>query len=378
MFKEAVVLQDEGLAIEPFDSDDMMEFKAMQEQLAIVDNIIQDMEMGVSNAEVVALEAICPGVIMSNWPQGGFTLSKSKTNLKVALEAAEEAQKGIIRRMIDWIVAKFKAFIQWVGQKLGVVSKSTPEKVKELKTAVSKLHVALVDASKVDLKAVAKLGDEYHEKLMNVLANQYYREVALGKGNLSKELEDILDQVGNAIENITTISDAIDANTYARKSQKMHPAKVKTGITDSFADITKATREYCDDLKARMHTAGQTISKEPAGTGLLEPLLTKTIDTLEVMVYKYFTKSDMESFATLYEAALEKFLAHEKKLLGINQKEGQAFGEYAAFVLSMSHAMVSVLVLNATIITAQVMFVSKLTIDYHHELEAILKKDGEK
>ena len=51
MSHQAVALQDEGLAIEPFDSDDMMEFKAMQEQLAIVDNLIQDMEMGVSNAE---------------------------------------------------------------------------------------------------------------------------------------------------------------------------------------------------------------------------------------------------------------------------------------------------------------------------------------
>lgn len=381
MFKEAVVLQDEGLAIEPFDSDDMMEFKAMHEQLAIVDNLIQDMEMGVSNAEVVALEAICPGVIMSNWPQGGFTLNKSKTNLKVAIEAAEEAQKGLIRRMIDWIVSKFKAFIKWVGQKLGLVSKSAPDKVQELKESVAELHIAVGKATKLDVAAVSKLGDEYHEKLMNVLANQYYREVVLRKGSLAQELDDILDQVGNAIDNVTTISDAIDAETYARKSQKMHPAKVKVGTMDSFADISKATQEYCADLSKRMRDASHSISNEKAGTAgeqQLSPLLAKTVTELDATVQHYFTKRDMDSFGELYEAALKKFEDHANKLSGLNPKEGKAFSDYAAFVLQMSHMMVTVLALNATIILASIRFVAQLTIDYHNGLDAILKKDGEK
>lgn len=378
MSQEAVALQDEGLAIEPFDSDDMMEFKAMQEQLAIVDNLIQDMEMGVSNAEVVALEAICPGVIMSNWPQGGFSLNKSKTNLKVAIEAAEEAKKGVIRRMIDWIVAKFKAFIKWVGQKLGLVSKAAPEQVKELKESVAQLNDVVSKASKVDLAAVSKLGDEYHEKLMNVLANQYYREVVLRKGGLAQELDDVLDQVGNAIDNITTISDAIDANTYARKAQRMHPSKVKVGMTDSFADILKATHTYCNDLSARMREASQTISNEKAGEGPLTPVLTRTIAELDASVQQYFTKSDMDSFGTLYQTALKKFEDHVDKLSGIDQKEAKAFSDYATFVLSMSHALVSILAYNATCILAQIKFVGQLTIDYNRELDVILKKADEK
>lgn len=378
MSQEAVALQDVGLAIEPFDSDDMMEFKAMQEQLAIVDNLIQDMEMGVSNAEVVALEAICPGVIMSNWPQGGFTLNKSKTNLKVAVEAAEEAQKGLIRRMIDWVVSKFKAFIKWVGQKLGLVSKSAPDKVQELKESVAELHIAVGKATKLDVVAVGKLGDEYHEKLMNVLANQYYREVVLRKGSLAQELDDILDQVGNAIDNVTTISDAIDAETYARKSQRMHPAKVKVGTMDSFADISKATQAYCADLSKRMRDAAATISNEKAGSEQLSPLLAKTVTELDATVQHYFTKRDLDSFGELYEAALKKFEDHANKLSGLNPKEGKAFSDYAAFVLQMSHAMVSVLALNATIILASIRFVAQLTIDYHNGLDAILKKAGEK
>lgn len=378
MFEEAVALQDEGLAIEPFDSDDMMEFKAMQEQLAIVDNLIQDMEMGVSNAEVVALEAICPGVIMSNWPQGGFTLNKSKTNLNVAMEAAEEAQKGLIRRMIDWVVSKFKAFIKWVGQKLGLVSKSAPDKVQELKESVAELHIAVGKATKLDVAAVGKLGDEYHEKLMNVLANQYYREVVLRKGSLAQELDDILDQVGNAIDNVTTISDAIDAETYARKSQRMHPAKVKVGTMDSFADISKATQAYCADLSKRMRDAAASISNEKASSEQLSPLLDKTITELDATVQHYFTKRDLDSFGELYEAALKKFEDHANKLSGLNPKEGKAFSDYAAFVLQMSHAMVSVLALNATIILASIRFVAQLTIDYHNGLDAIVKKGNEK
>ncbi len=378
MSQEAVALQDEGLAIEPFDSDDMMEFKAMQEQLALVDNLIQDMEMGVSNAEVVALEAICPGVIMSNWPQGGFTLNKSKTNLKVAIEAAEEAQKGLIRRMIDWIVSKFKAFIKWVGQKLGLVSKSAPDKVQELKESVAELYIAVGKATKLDVAAVGKLGDEYHEKLMNVLANQYYREVVLRKGSLAQELDDILDQVGNAIDNVTTISDAIDAETYARKSQKMHPAKVKVGMSDSFADILKATQAYCADLSERMRDAAASISNEKAGSEQLSPLLDKMIGELDATVQHYFTKRDLDSFGELYEAALKKFEDHANKLSGLNPKEGKAFSDYAAFVLQMSHAMVTVLALNATIILASIRFVAQLTIDYNNGLDAILKKGNEK
>lgn len=378
MAEEAVVLQDEGLAVEPFDSDDMMEFKAMQEQLAIVDNIIQDMEMGVSNTEVVALEAISPGILMNNWPQGGFTLSKSKTNLKVAMEAAEEAQKGIIRRMIDWIVAKFKAFIKWVGQKLGIVSKKVPEQVKELQESVAELNAAVGKAAKFDLQAVAKLGDEYHEKLMNLLGNQFYQEVVLGKGDLGKELDDVLDQVMSAIDNITTISDAIDANTYTRKAQKMHPSKVKVGVSDSFSDITKATQSYCNDLITRLRTASQTVSNEKPSDELLPNVLTKTIGALAGAVQQYFNKKDLDNFATLYEAALKKFEDHANKLAGLNQQEAKAFSEYATFVLTMSHAMVSVLAFNTSIIAAQVKFVGQLSIDYHREVEVILKKAGEK
>lgn len=378
MFEETVAIQDEGLAVEPFNSDDMMEFKAMQEQLAVVDNIIQDMGMGVSNTEVVALEAICPGVIMNNWPQGGFTLNKSKTNLNVAMEAAEEAQKGVIRRMIDWIVAKFKAFIKWVGQKLGLVSKAAPDKMKELKESVVELNTAVDKAEKLDVAAVTKLGDEYHEKLMNVLANQYYREVVLRKGSLAQELDDVLDQVGNAIDNVTTISDAIDANTYARKSQKMHPAKVKVGMSDSFADITKATQDYCADLSKRMRDAAASISNEKPSDVQLTPLLGKTINELDASVQHYFTKRDLDSFGELYEAALKKFEDHADKLSGLNPKEAKAFSDYASFVLQMSHAMVTVMALNATIIMASIRFVGQLTLDYHNGLEAIVKKGNEK
>lgn len=127
-----------------------------------------------------------------------------------------------------------------------------------------------------------------------------------------------------------------------------------------------------------MRTASQTVSNEKAGTGPLDQVLSKTIETLDASVQQYFTKSDMESFATLYETALKKFTDHENKLFGLDQKEGQAFGEYAAFVLSMSHAMVSTLALNAAIISAQVIFVSQLMVDHHRDLEAILKKADKK
>lgn len=113
-----------GSIVQPFTEADLIEFQALQEKLDKVTVIEDSMKLGVGHDQVVALEAIQPGILLDNMPSGGFTLKASQQNLKVAMEAAEEAKKGIIERMIDFIVKKIKQLIEWVK---GLFTKSAKD-----------------------------------------------------------------------------------------------------------------------------------------------------------------------------------------------------------------------------------------------------------
>jgi len=106
-----------GALIGSFTEADMVEFQALNEQLDKVTEIESSMSNGVGHTHVLAMESLCPGSMLDHMPPGGYTLKISQQNLATALEAADDTKKNIFRRMLDWLVAKIKQFMDWLTGK---------------------------------------------------------------------------------------------------------------------------------------------------------------------------------------------------------------------------------------------------------------------
>lgn len=116
---------------------------------------------GIAQYHVIAAENLKPGVLLDNYPDGGFTIAPSKQNLNIALEEITIAVVAAVVAAIAAIAGLIIKIIQWMS---GATSKTndTVERIKIVKETITKEVVYIVDRDDLLLRNLDFIHDNQH------------------------------------------------------------------------------------------------------------------------------------------------------------------------------------------------------------------------
>lgn len=134
---------------------DVAEYLKLSTTLEAFEELYENIasSMTISQEEVVQFESLQPGVLLNNYPAGGYSVDRSDKNIKVALESADIGKGVLIGAVVALLVKGLISLFKWIYNKITGRNKKV-----ETDNGVKKVQEA-----KVQMHRVASFNEAMHE-----------------------------------------------------------------------------------------------------------------------------------------------------------------------------------------------------------------------
>ena len=209
-----------------------MRQRILEQEIELVERIEMATEDGVSEQDVISVESHFPGLLVDDYPSGGFTTKRSAQNLGAFRQSLAKHKASLHRQQS----VAMEGFLQNLTKKIGDWWTNT-EKGIQAQVAEAKELLAVIEKFKFkdyQYKFAAKIKVDHFDKI-SYNGSIDVEDLLLGHGNISKierTLVDVADE-GIRILNRQTLS-IVNDKTIANKA-----GKIKEAATDMVAALDK-------------------------------------------------------------------------------------------------------------------------------------------